>query len=70
MLAGEQHYHDLRHAFGAHSSLCQYLSRDQEKKHQCSNAGIKLVTVPYWWDGNRESLREILEEEKAGEAVS
>lgn len=61
---GEQHFHDLQGAFGLHSSLKNYVVRDKEKKEKCSAAGLRLVTIPYWWDGKKESLTDILYEEE------
>lgn len=29
---------------------------DDEKRRLCREAGIRLVTIPYWWDNKRESL--------------
>eukprot|EP01127_Copromyxa_protea_P018151 TRINITY_DN563_c0_g1_i4.p2 TRINITY_DN563_c0_g1~~TRINITY_DN563_c0_g1_i4.p2 ORF type:complete len:350 (+),score=47.52 TRINITY_DN563_c0_g1_i4:1994-3043(+) len=54
---GEQHYHPIGNAFGVDSSMRRsYYIRDEEKKLKCAAAGIKLVTVPYWWDCQRDSL--------------
>lgn len=30
--------------------------RDDEKQRLCHDAGIRLVRVPYWWDGTKDSL--------------
>eukprot|EP01126_Amoeba_proteus_P037685 TRINITY_DN389_c0_g1_i1.p2 TRINITY_DN389_c0_g1~~TRINITY_DN389_c0_g1_i1.p2 ORF type:complete len:165 (+),score=28.73 TRINITY_DN389_c0_g1_i1:634-1128(+) len=57
---GEQHYHDLERIFGKTYSLGRLLFRDHKKK-ECSNKfGINLITVPYWWDHEELSLREII----------
>jgi len=41
---GSQHY----------SSWSQ--RRDDEKMHACSDVGLTLVRVPYWWNGNQLSV--------------
>lgn len=33
-----------------------YQRRDREKQHLCERNGIKLVTIPCWWDNKVESL--------------
>eukprot|EP01124_Arcella_intermedia_P026011 TRINITY_DN4792_c0_g1_i1.p1 TRINITY_DN4792_c0_g1~~TRINITY_DN4792_c0_g1_i1.p1 ORF type:complete len:410 (-),score=76.14 TRINITY_DN4792_c0_g1_i1:20-1249(-) len=53
---GEQHYHE----FSVFNSLASYIKRDIKKKQRCIERGITLVTVPYWWDGKKESLACIL----------
>lgn len=50
---GEHHYKDLP-AFG---HLDMYKFRDEEKRLRCSQLGICLVIVPYWWDFTSASLR-------------
>eukprot|EP01114_Cavostelium_apophysatum_P016893 TRINITY_DN4898_c1_g1_i1.p1 TRINITY_DN4898_c1_g1~~TRINITY_DN4898_c1_g1_i1.p1 ORF type:complete len:482 (+),score=101.22 TRINITY_DN4898_c1_g1_i1:85-1530(+) len=30
--------------------------KDEQKALLCKKAGITLITVPYWWDGSKESL--------------
>lgn len=49
---GQQHYHELAF-FGP---LEQYQRRDREKQQLCDRNGIKLITVPYWWDNSVDSL--------------
>lgn len=41
----------------------QYRLRDEEKRRLCEKAGIRLVTIPYWWDKKQESLAATLFEE-------
>eukprot|EP01124_Arcella_intermedia_P022228 TRINITY_DN3269_c0_g1_i6.p1 TRINITY_DN3269_c0_g1~~TRINITY_DN3269_c0_g1_i6.p1 ORF type:complete len:532 (-),score=121.07 TRINITY_DN3269_c0_g1_i6:292-1683(-) len=57
---GEHHYHDLCSAYGPSGSLALYAQRDERKKQACREMGITLITVPYWWDGSKESLNATL----------
>lgn len=59
--SGEQHYHDFIQIFGRGADLSTYFARDHEKKQQCSQEGIQLVQIPYWWDLSLSSLVEILD---------
>lgn len=52
---GEHHYHSLDLAFGP-SVASQYSERDLEKLSLCKLHGITLIYIPFWWDGERESL--------------
>ena len=54
---GKQHYEDIPSAF---SSSETYKYRDLEKQKLCSEYGIQLIVIPYWWDNNIESLKETL----------
>jgi hypothetical protein len=49
---GKQHYEEL--AFFGPLEAIQ--SRDEEKARLCEQQGIRLITVPHWWDGSVESL--------------
>lgn len=49
---GEHHYHEIPF-FGPLEAIQR---RDREKHERCQEAGIALVTIPYWWDRRRESL--------------
>ena len=49
---GKQHYEDI-YSFGEQKWT---LERDLDKQIGCSNLGITLITIPYWWDGSKESL--------------
>eukprot|EP01124_Arcella_intermedia_P025305 TRINITY_DN4503_c1_g2_i2.p1 TRINITY_DN4503_c1_g2~~TRINITY_DN4503_c1_g2_i2.p1 ORF type:complete len:395 (-),score=66.80 TRINITY_DN4503_c1_g2_i2:843-2027(-) len=53
---GEHHYYNLHSAYGPSGTASMYISRDCQKKSSCVEHGITLATVPYWWDGKRESL--------------
>eukprot|EP01125_Pyxidicula_operculata_P013676 TRINITY_DN4544_c0_g1_i1.p1 TRINITY_DN4544_c0_g1~~TRINITY_DN4544_c0_g1_i1.p1 ORF type:complete len:657 (+),score=99.41 TRINITY_DN4544_c0_g1_i1:645-2615(+) len=53
---GEQHYNDLQRAFGPSSSLELYTHRDKQKQELCDLNGITLLQVPYWWNGDLQSL--------------
>eukprot|EP01127_Copromyxa_protea_P002960 TRINITY_DN1286_c0_g1_i2.p1 TRINITY_DN1286_c0_g1~~TRINITY_DN1286_c0_g1_i2.p1 ORF type:complete len:431 (+),score=79.85 TRINITY_DN1286_c0_g1_i2:62-1354(+) len=59
---GQQHYHELRGAFGDSSSLKKNILRDEAKQKMCDKAAITLVQVPYWWDSSLTSLSEIVRE--------
>lgn len=59
---GAHHYHELPF-FGA---LEVFQARDREKKRMCEEAGIRLLHVPYWWDGTHESLAASLNESFPG----
>ena len=54
---GIQHYEDIPSAF---SSSETYKHRDLEKQKLCSEHGIQLIVIPYWWDNKIESLKETL----------
>ena len=54
---GQQHYEDIPSAF---SSAETYKYRDLEKQKICSEHGIQLIVIPYWWDNKLESLKETL----------
>ena len=54
---GIQHYEDIPSAF---SSSETYKHRDVEKQKLCSEHGIQLIVIPYWWDNKIESLKETL----------
>lgn len=61
---GQHHYHD--HTFFGKQRLYNGMARiffvdgnvarDNVKRTRCKELGISLVEVPYWWDGNRDSL--------------
>eukprot|EP01125_Pyxidicula_operculata_P006278 TRINITY_DN2178_c3_g1_i2.p1 TRINITY_DN2178_c3_g1~~TRINITY_DN2178_c3_g1_i2.p1 ORF type:complete len:498 (+),score=111.05 TRINITY_DN2178_c3_g1_i2:408-1901(+) len=34
---------------------------DEEKRIACQQSNIKLIEIPYWWDGNLSSLKQYLE---------
>eukprot|EP01127_Copromyxa_protea_P024422 TRINITY_DN9601_c0_g1_i1.p1 TRINITY_DN9601_c0_g1~~TRINITY_DN9601_c0_g1_i1.p1 ORF type:complete len:143 (-),score=22.01 TRINITY_DN9601_c0_g1_i1:139-519(-) len=60
---GEHHFRDFaRFIGGANVNVANQFVRDMNKHNYCSLESIKLVEVPYWWDGNKESLQLILEE--------
>ena len=54
---GQQHYEDIPSAF---NSTETYKYRDLEKEKLCSEHGIQLIVIPYWWDNKIESLKETL----------
>ena len=53
---GEHHFMDIP-AFGP---VELYQARDKEKKDLCSLVGVKLVVIPFWWDGSMEELKIII----------
>eukprot|EP01126_Amoeba_proteus_P003767 TRINITY_DN11269_c0_g1_i1.p1 TRINITY_DN11269_c0_g1~~TRINITY_DN11269_c0_g1_i1.p1 ORF type:complete len:170 (-),score=28.72 TRINITY_DN11269_c0_g1_i1:103-612(-) len=53
---GEQHYHDLSRFYGMNSRFLLNFVRDEVKRVKCQNMGITLVVVPYWWNGQPDSL--------------
>lgn len=56
---GEIHYEDSLH-YGE-TKYRQHV--DQQKRSICEKAGIKLVTVPYWWDGTLTALKQMMNEQ-------
>jgi hypothetical protein len=52
---GEQHY-EMTSYFKDKERVGKQRMRDKEKEKACLEAGIKLVQVPYWWDGTCASL--------------
>ena len=56
-------YHGLQHYENIPSGFCPvetYKYRDLEKEKLCSEHGIQLIVIPYWWDNKIESLKETL----------
>lgn len=49
---GEQHYLPV-HYYGSASYRAEL---DQEKRLACYKEGITLIEIPFWWDGQSESL--------------
>jgi len=49
---GEQHYFP-HYLYGPPE---EQQRRDKEKREACEREGIKLISVPFWWDGSKESL--------------
>ena len=54
---GKHHYEDIPQAF---SNVETYKQRDEEKEKLCSEHGIQLIVIPYWWDNKLDSLRTFL----------
>ena len=54
---GQHHYEDNPAGF---CSAETYKYRDSEKQKLCSEHGIQLIVIPYWWDNKIESLKETL----------
>jgi hypothetical protein len=38
------------------------MTRDNEKRELCKELNIKLIEVPYWWDGTEGALTETVKE--------
>lgn len=53
---GEHHFYNLAEAFGPSGTAGLYSERDLLKSSLCQMRGITLITIPYWWDGNVDSL--------------
>ena len=54
---GKHHYEDIPSGF---APLELHQNRDLEKQKLCSEHGIKLIVIPYWWDNRLDSLRTTL----------
>ena len=54
---GKHHYEDIPSGF---ANLETYKNRDIEKEKICSEHGIQLIVIPYWWDNKLDSLRSFL----------
>ena len=54
---GVHHYDDIPSIFPA-TELSK--SRDDEKSFLCDKENLQLITIPYWWDQNIDSLRDHL----------
>ena len=54
---GQHHYEDMPAGFCPTET---YKYRDSEKQKLCSEHGIQLIVIPYWWDNKIESLKETL----------
>ena len=54
---GKHHYEDIPSGF---SNVETFKHRDLEKQKLCSEHGIQLIVIPYWWDNKLDSLKETL----------
>ena len=54
---GMHHYEDIPSGF---ANLETYQNRDLEKEKLCSEHGIQLIVIPYWWDNKLDSLKSFL----------
>jgi len=55
---GKQHYEEI-------STLPFGVGKDKVKQMGCSNIGISLIEVPYWWDEKEESLLDLITQNRA-----
>lgn len=53
---GEHHYCSLDAAFGPNGTAGLFSERDIGKATLCRSRGITLIMIPYWWNGERDSL--------------
>eukprot|EP01114_Cavostelium_apophysatum_P020381 TRINITY_DN6811_c0_g1_i1.p1 TRINITY_DN6811_c0_g1~~TRINITY_DN6811_c0_g1_i1.p1 ORF type:complete len:459 (+),score=101.36 TRINITY_DN6811_c0_g1_i1:103-1479(+) len=53
---GKQHYQ----SFGDDERFQAQARRDAEKVEACKRAGISLVVIPFWWNGTRSQLVEVI----------
>lgn len=58
---GEQHYYDI-YALG---NAWSQRERDSEKRRACSEKGITLIEIPFWWDRDKSSLVATIHERRA-----
>eukprot|EP01124_Arcella_intermedia_P025620 TRINITY_DN4616_c0_g1_i1.p1 TRINITY_DN4616_c0_g1~~TRINITY_DN4616_c0_g1_i1.p1 ORF type:complete len:601 (+),score=102.86 TRINITY_DN4616_c0_g1_i1:241-1803(+) len=56
---GEQHY---RHVYDW-LSLHQQHNSDLMKKRVCVDNGLKLIEIPFWWDGSLDHLKSIINQQ-------
>ena len=56
---GKQHYEELPSGF---APLEMYKNRDHEKEKICSENGIQLIIIPYWWNNKLESLKQTVDD--------
>ena len=59
---GEQHYIS-REDWGGRKALEENQSRDQEKRTAFQAAGLKIVEIPYTWDGSVDAVIDALSEQ-------
>eukprot|EP01125_Pyxidicula_operculata_P022977 TRINITY_DN972_c0_g1_i1.p2 TRINITY_DN972_c0_g1~~TRINITY_DN972_c0_g1_i1.p2 ORF type:complete len:382 (-),score=59.65 TRINITY_DN972_c0_g1_i1:1427-2428(-) len=55
---GEQHYKEIP----ALSGSISYSDWDTKKKQLAEHHGISLIVIPYWWKGDKESLKATISE--------
>tara|TARA_Y100000034_G_scaffold126705_1_gene178347 strand:- start:5106 stop:5891 length:786 start_codon:yes stop_codon:yes gene_type:complete len=58
---GKQHYQPVD-IFGGESSFKSQIRRDELKKQLCKNNNIKLIIIPYFWNGTESEIIKILQE--------
>jgi hypothetical protein len=52
---GEQHFFPVP-GWGGEKAFAEIQRRDAEKRKRCDQLGIRLIEVPYTWDGDAKSL--------------
>ncbi|MBI2757063.1 MAG: hypothetical protein HYX49_00115 [Chloroflexi bacterium] len=58
---GEQHFFPVKQ-WGGDIALKNLQTRDQEKRDVCKVKDIKLIEIPYSWDGDKKSLIEKIQQ--------
>lgn len=61
---GEQHYHYLKPFHREERDLLSQQVRDEEKRRQCCEKGIKLIEVPYWLETDEDKITFVFEKVK------
>jgi predicted nucleic acid-binding Zn-ribbon protein len=56
---GEGHY-EPQSQWGGEEEFKKGLKRDAQKKEACKKEGITLIEVPYTWEGDIESIKQLL----------
>ena len=56
---GKQHYEDIPSGF---APVEMYQNLDNEKAKLCKKYNIQLITIPYWWDNQLNSLQLLMNE--------
>jgi hypothetical protein len=61
---GSQHYKEMNMEVDD-GDIANRFNRDMEKRLACETIGIKLVSVPFWWDWHEKTLANMLLEEQS-----
>jgi hypothetical protein len=63
---GETHYYN----FGIYGDYQKKQETDLHKAQQLKDAGITLITIPFWWDSTDESLIATIQRQRPDIVVS